>query len=224
MTLLSRANVHDPGSFSNRMRSRRFAIFDGLVRTLPRPVRILDVGGTNEFWERRGWAGREDVLITTVNLQAEPRAHANIDPRKGNATAMPEYGDGSFDIVFSNSVIEHLFTWEAQERMASEVRRIARAYWVQTPNFWFPIEPHFLFPAWHWMPEDLRVALIRRKKFGWTEPIPDPVRAREVIREIRLLTGAEMRRLFPAATIMPERFGGLVKSWVAHHGFGPGTP
>jgi hypothetical protein len=213
------ADGHAPDSFSNRMRERRFAQFEGLASALPRPLRILDVGGTNDFWEKRGWAGRDDVSITLVNLKGQQREHANIHPSVGDATDLADHMDGSFDIVFSNSVIEHLFTSAAQAAMAREVKRVGRAFWVQTPNFWFPMEPHFHVPGWQWLPERVRVAVIRRRACGWRGPCPDPEVARDTVREVRLMRRRELRALFPGATIETERIGGLAKSFVVHHGF-----
>jgi Methyltransferase domain len=213
------ADDGSPTSISHRLRERRFRLFDSLAATLPRPLRIIDLGGTNEYWERRGWAGRDDVEITLVNLGPQERRHDNLHPVIGDATDLADHADGSFDIAFSNSVIEHLFTFDNQAAMAREVRRVARAFWVQTPNFWFPVEPHFLVPAWHWLPEDARVAILRRRGVGWAGRCPDPQRAREVVQEHRLMRRAELARLFPDAVIVGERIGGLTKSWTALGGF-----
>jgi methyltransferase family protein len=207
------------GSLSHRLRERRFRLFDQLVADLPRPLRIIDIGGTTKFWEQRGWAGRSDVSITLVNLEAEARRHDNIHPTQGDATDLADHADASYDVAFSNSVIEHLFTLEAQQRMANEVRRVATAYWVQTPNFWFPIEPHFLVPAWHWLPETTRVAILQRRGVGWAGRCPDREHARAVVREHRLMRRAELARLFPDAVIVGERFAGVTKSWTALGGF-----
>jgi hypothetical protein len=206
-------------SLSHRLRSRRFRLFEQLVAPLPRPLRIIDVGGTNEFWEQRGWAGREDVSITLVNLEAPEQRHENIVPTAGDATDLAEHADNSFDVAFSNSVIEHLFTFENQSRMANEIRRVGAAYWVQTPNFWFPIEPHFLVPAWHWLPEGSRAAILQRRGVGWAGRCPDPEHARRVVEEHRLMRRKELSRLFPEAQIVGEKIGGLVKSWTAISGF-----
>jgi hypothetical protein len=219
LSLRGMADGYDPGSFSNRMRERRFKLFEDLSADLERPLTILDIGGTNAFWEQRGWAGRDDVQITLVNLKTEPRMHTNIHPTVGDATNLAEHADGAFDIAFSNSVIEHLFQLEAQAAMAREVQRVARAFWVQTPNFWFPMEPHFLVPGWHWMPERARIALIRRRACGWRGPCPDPEVAARTVREIRLLTRRQLRRLFPGATVHAERIGGFPKSFVVYGGF-----
>ena len=210
------ANDDSPGSISQRFRERRFLLFERFVAPLPRPLRIVDVGGTNEFWERRGWAGRDDVEITLVNLQAVEERHPNILPTLGDATELSDLADDSFDVAFSNSVIEHLVTFENQARMAAEIRRVAAlVYWVQTPNYWFPMEPHFLVPGWQWLPEGARVAVLRRHGIPWAGRSPDPEHARETVAEHRLLRRREIARLFPEARIVGERFGGLVKSWTA---------
>jgi hypothetical protein len=214
------ADAHAAGSFSNRMRGRRFELFERLTESLPRPLRILDVGGTTDFWEQRGWAGRDDVEITLLNLAVEPVRHANIRSVVGDATDLGAHA-GQFDVAFSNSVIEHLFTYDAQAKMAREIQRVAPAYWVQTPNFSFPVEPHFLMPGWHWAPEAVRVAIIRRRAVGWRGPCPDIEDARRAVREIRLLRRRELKGLFPDATLVEERFGGMTKSFVVHGGFPP---
>lgn len=221
LALRGQADVSRAGSLSNRLRSRRFARFADLAAGLPSPLRIIDIGGTQLFWEQRGWADRADVHITTINLTAEPRRFANIESRVGNATDLVGVDDGEFDVAFSNSVIEHLFTYDAQRRMAREVQRVARAFWVQTPNFWFPVEPHFHTVGWQWLPVSARAALIRKRAFGWRGPEPDPARARRLVEEVRLLSKREMRELFPEATIWAERVMGLAKSWVAYAGFPP---
>jgi hypothetical protein len=201
------------------MRERRFRMFDELVARLPRPLSLIDVGGTTGFWERRGWAGRDDVSITLVNLGEQEPRHENVRAVVGDATDLGSFADDEFDVAFSNSVIEHLFSFEAQARMAAEVRRVAKAHWVQTPNFWFPVEPHFLVPAWHWLPEEARVAILTRRGIGWAGRCPDPEFAREIVRQHRLMRRRELQRLFPGSRVVPERFLGLVKSWIALGGF-----
>lgn len=215
------ADWKDPDSFSNRMRAKRFLLFERLAAPLPRPLRVLDVGGTDDMWEHVGWAGRDDVEITMVNLEPGERRHANIEPVAGDATDLGEVDDDEFDIAFSNSVIEHLFTAEAQAAMAREMHRVGRAMWLQTPNFWFPVEPHFHVVGWQWLPERARVELLRRRACGWRSRTPDPDQARELVREVRLMRRSELARLFPDASIVPERFAGAVKSWIVHQGFPP---
>ena len=213
------ADSNEPTSFANKLRARRFQQFEALIARLPRPLRLLDVGGTNAFWENRGWHRRNDVEIFTLNLVAEEQLHANIKPLTGDARNIAQFDDHSIDVVFSNSVIEHLFTFESQRRMAAEIQRVGRAFWVQTPNYWFPIEPHFHVVGWQWLPVAMRISILRRKTCGWRGPCPDPIAARRSVEEIRLLTQDELRELFPHASIIPERFCGFVKSWIALGGF-----
>jgi hypothetical protein len=213
------ADDENPNSFSNKLRARRFRQFELLAASMPLPLRILDVGGTNDFWEKRGWVGRRDVQIFSLNLVPEKQLHENVKPLTGNATDLSQFGDASFDIAFSNSVIEHLFTFESQRRMATEIQRVGKAFWVQTPNFWFPMEPHFQVPGWQWMPLDLRIAIIQRWRCGWRGPCADRTAARKLVEEVRLLTRNTLTTLFPGAALIPERFCGLVKSWTVVGGF-----
>jgi hypothetical protein len=213
------ADSERPSSLANRLRTKRFKQFEALVAPLPRPLRILDVGGEVAFWENRGWATRSDIQIFSLNLVAQERKHDNIHPVVGDATNLSEFDNGSFDVAFSNSVIEHLFNWENQRRMAAEIQRVGKAFWVQTPNFWFPMEPHFHVPGWQWMPLQVRLFAIRRWRCGWRGPCPDPQKAREVIEELRLLKQSDLLDMFPGATLIPERFCGLVKSWTVVGGF-----
>ena len=164
------ADSESATSFANKLRAQRFRLFEALAAPLLRPLRILDIGGTNAFWENRGWAGRRDIEIMTLNLLPEEQRHENVKPAVGDATNLAQFDDGSFDIAFSNSVIEHLFTFESQRRMASEVQRVGKAFWVQTPSFWFPMEPHFHVPGWQWLPLDLRISILRKRACGWRGP------------------------------------------------------
>ena len=220
MTLLQRlAAVENSRSLSNTLRTRRFQRFEALIADLPRPLRIVDLGGTPEFWEQRGWAGRSDIHITTINLQARITPHANITCECGDLLDLHHLPDESFDIAFSNSVIEHLFTVENQRLMARAMRRLAPSFWLQTPNYWFPIEPHFHVPGWQWLPPHVRVGMLRRWRCGWRGPCATREEAEMAVREVRLMRHDELVRAFPGATIVPERIAGLTKSWIVYDGF-----
>ncbi len=213
------SDVERQGSFANRMRGRRFQRFETLASALPRPISILDIGGTVEFWVQRGWANRDDIHITLVNIQKDPKEHRRIVSKVGDATNLIEYPDKSIDIVFSNSVIEHLCTRENQAAMAKEIMRVGRDFWVQTPNWWFPMEPHFQVPGWQWMPRSVRIAVLRRKQCGRRGPCTTDEDAASLVDEIRLLTRKELVDLFPEAKVVSERLVGLVKSWIVHSDF-----
>ena len=213
------SDVERPESLSNRLRNRRFRHFENLCSRLPRPLSILDIGGTAEFWEQRGWADRQDIQITLLNLFPASRIHGRVLSVVGDATDLSGFPDQSVDIVFSNSVIEHLFDREHQKRMANEVVRVGRDYWLQTPNRWFPMEPHFQVPLWQFLPRSLRVRILMKRQCGRRGPCGTREEAERLIDEVSLLTRGELVAFFPDAQIVPERLGGLVKSWIVHSRF-----
>lgn len=214
------ANAGVSDSLANKLRAQRFAFFVSLIDQLPKPVRIIDIGGTLNYWQHRGWVGKDGVEITVVNLGAQELACENVIVKNGNALDLSEYVDGAFDVAYSNSVIEHLFSFENQSKMAAEVQRVARAYWVQTPNYWFPIEPHFHVPGWQWLPRSLRVALLMRFRCGWQGPVADRKLAGDLVDEVRLMNKDELSQLFPNAILWKEKIFGLTKSLVVYKGFG----
>lgn len=206
-------------SFATHHRRKRFALFLRLIERLPRPVRILDIGGTQLFWQTMRFGENDSVHITLLNLSAPRTTWRNVTSVAADARDLGMYPDGAFDVVFSNSVIEHVGGPEDQRRMAHEVRRVGRAYFVQTPNRYFPVEPHFLVPCFQFLPISVRVYLVRHLDLGWIgrgNRIADRATARELVTEIRLLNARELRGLFPDATIYRERVFGLTKSFVAY--------
>ena len=182
------------------------------METLPRPARVIDIGGTQRFWETVGLADSGDLHITLVNLEAEPTDHANIVSQVGDATRLVEHGDGAFDAVFSNSVIEHVGGRKGARAMAAEVRRLAPRHYVQTPNKWFPIEPHFLFPGFQFLPLRARAWLLRHLPLAWVGRIRDQDKAMEVADSVHLLGPSQLAGLFPDSRLQRERVLGLTKS------------
>lgn len=213
------ADSRRPGSPADRFRQRRFARFRQLVDALPGPIRILDVGGTTSFWERVGYAGHDRLEIVLLNLVEQDAPHPNLTAVVGDGADLSRYPDDAFDVVVSNSVLEHLPTPELQARMASEVRRVGRRVYLQTPNRAFPLEPHFLFPFFGILPMRVRAWLLQHLSLGWHPRQPDPVKAMEDVRSVRLLSGSEMRRLFPGATFENERVLFLTKSFIVLDGW-----
>lgn len=204
-----------PDSLAAGFRRKRFALFQELLSSLGgSPVTILDVGGTQEFWEVMGFGGAPHRIIMLNLFEARIR-HPNFISLAGDARKLDGFAGQSIDIVFSNSVIEHLSTYENQQRMADEIRRVGKNYFVQTPNFLFPIEPHFLCPFYHWLPFAARRALIRRVSLGNITRKPSKEAAEKTLSEFRLLKKAEVKALFPDATLHCEKMFGLTKSYIA---------
>lgn len=193
---------------SPRARAARMKSFVEIMKLRP-GQRVLDLGGTTKLWRLVD----TPLRVTVLNLDEQ-----RIDERRygeheftivrGDATDVKAFGDGSFDLVFSNSCIEHVGPPEKQAAFAREVRRLAPSYWVQTPAMGFPIEAHTGLPFWWTYPTAVREGLIRR----WGQTRPDYA---EFIAGTCVLSRRDLRRFFPDARITPERFMGLTKSHTA---------
>ena len=104
--------------------------------------------------------------------------------------------------------------------MAAEIRRVAKRYFVQTPNRYFPLEPHFLTPGFQYLPLGARAWLVSHFSLGWYPRIADRAQARREVEQIVLLSERQVRTLFPDAEIYRERLLGVTKSFVAYSGWG----
>ncbi len=195
-------------------RSRRMRRFERTF-VITNETRILDVGGTPFNWEFLEARPR----VTILNM---PRHREAFDEHFtcvfGDGRRLP-FADQSFDIVFSNSVIEHVGDGESQRQFAAEIARVGKAYWVQTPNRGFPVEPHMMTPFLHYLPRTWQASIARR--FTVWALIERPSADRwnfyidHYLRDIRLLDAEEMQRLFPDAEIVRERLGGVTKALIA---------
>jgi len=192
-----------------RWREQRYRLFVELCNLRPED-RILELG-----------AGRGEALarfnktneIVAVDLKfrkakSEWLEQPNVTTMVADATALP-FEDRSFDVVFSNSVIEHI-PRDRRQAFASEVRRVGHRYFVQTPNKYFPIEPHYQLPLFQFVPESLR------RRFN--EHIGVGYMPRGTWSEITLLSAGDLQKLFPDAIIARERVAGLAKSLMAVRG------
>lgn len=191
-------------------RSRRMRKFYALFRPSERTT-ILDVGGLPLTWKLLPVTPK----VTLLNLEIPPRPQQGFVWIRGDGRHLP-FRDKAFDIVFSNSVIEHIGHPDDQRLFAHEIRRVGRGYWVQTPNFWFPVEPHLLTPFFHWLPKRLQLVLLRNFTVtGWFTR-PTAQQCWEFVEGTRLLAARELKELFPDGKILRERLFGLTKSLVAY--------
>ncbi len=178
--------------------------------------RVLDMGGNRDYWLdlEPVWAGR-NLSFTTVNIQPERIDDNRFRSLQGDCRNMSEFADNSFDVVHSNSVLEHVGRWGDMSAMAREVRRLAPRYFVQTPNYWFPMEPHFRSLFFHWLPEPMRVRKVMRRGLGAFPKAPSIDDAMRFIEDSNLLDITRFGHLFPDARIERERVYGLTKSLIA---------
>jgi SAM-dependent methyltransferase len=180
------------GPLAARARRRRHA---ALFPDLPADARILDVG-CGALGLRALEPGRDVTGTDVVDRPGYPGPFVRAD-----ATERLPFADGEFDLAYSSSVVEHIAP-ERRAAFAAELMRVARGWFVQTPAWSFPIEPHALLPFAHWLPVAARRRYWRLGAAGAWE-------------EIALLRRGELQALFPGSRVVAERVGPLAKSWVA---------
>ncbi len=215
--LHARDNANSLAARLRRARGRRVLDLIGRIAAEKGEVRIIDLGGEPGYWAlfEREVLEAANVSITLVNPTPQDAPDPMFRAVVGDACALSDYADRSFDLVHSNSVIEHVGDWPRMEAFAREVRRLAPLYYVQTPYFWFPIEPHFSEPFFHWRSEQTRARLLMKKSRGFSEKAATIGEAMRDVQHARLLDKAQFRYLFPDAEHIDEKIGGLTKSLIA---------
>lgn len=214
-----------PNSFGNKLRKKRSFRLREIVEKISEEhgqCRILDLGGTYLYWNifPSNWFEKNNISVTLLNIDSThlpPEANERFQSVVGNACALRQYEENEFDLVHSNSVIEHVGSWSEMSAMASESMRVGKAYYHQTPYFWFPIEPHFIFPLLHWLPLSIRAKIAQRVALGnWPRAVSFDEAMRAQTSAV-LLDYSMMKALFQDATIEFERFLLLPKSMAAYH-------
>jgi hypothetical protein len=187
-----------------RFRRNRLGVY--IQEMQPEGRSIIDIGGDINTWSEIPTPLNLTILNLPTSLnRTSSHHHATFIEGDGCCVPLP---DNSFDLVFSNSVIEHVGDATKQLAFAREVRRLGRGYWVQTPSRWFPLEAHSMMPFWWFYPSAFRQFLIRR----WRKRVPAWT---DMVAGSRVLSKADLRRLFPEATILTEKVFGISKSYVA---------
>ena len=211
----------NPDSLGSKLRSKRLKWLLPMIEKIYNrfgSVNIIDMGGTRDYWNilSLDTFRRLNMNITVVNLPCETLAPDEEHFRfiHGDGCNLSQFGDRSFHMVHSNSVVEHVGNWENVTRFATEVKRLAPVYYVQTPNFWFPIEPHFIFPAYQWLPRSVRVSLLTHFDMGHYKRSETIAQAIVYDEGCRLLDRSMIRDLFPDGELKSERFFGLAKSLI----------
>jgi SAM-dependent methyltransferase len=204
-------------SISTHFRRRRMSRLVQLVKIRP-GMQVLDLGGTPAIWENvaipleitlLNLSGRFSPGMSEV-LQSPHLKHHTFHLVAGDACNAPQLGDHSFDLVFSNSVIEHVGPPEKQAQFAREVLRIGKSYWVQTPSKWFPIEVHSGMPFYWFYPNWLHAAVMsnwRKRLPSWWADDMDST---------RVLSRSRMTELFPKGRTRVDYFLGFPKSYISY--------
>lgn len=214
-SLLRNAFVDSPTSLGAKARSRRWELFRQRFPAIE-DLRVVDLGGTAESWLR---SPVQPAHVTVVNLFEPGESSDRITAVTGDACDALQVlekaaAHSRFDLVFSNSLIEHVGGHANRQRLATVIRELAPYHWVQTPYRYFPVEPHWLFPGMQFLP----VAAKSRIELWWpfthtrSTSIED---ARSSVLWTELIGITEMRHYLPGSEILRERMAGLTKSIIA---------
>ena len=193
-----------------RFRPRRMQRFADLFKP-DANTQILDVGGTAFNWSLLA----QTPAVTLLNIRAAAASSAPDEHTRliADGRHLP-FAENAFDIVYSNSVIEHLGDYPSQVQFAAECLRVGRAGFIQTPNKWFPVEPHYLTICIHWLPKNWQRRLLRFLSLRGLLASAGPEEFDAMLAEIRLLNATELRALFPGGKLIRERFLGWTKSLI----------
>lgn len=211
-------NHHKKNSFVNQFRQKRFELLkNGIEKLIQNDhFKILDIGGDIQYWKNIGWQ-HPACKIHLLNLYASEIPQNEISQFSssvGNGLAL-DYKKGDVDLIFSNSVIEHVGSYENQQIFANEIRRVSDKYIVQTPSIWFPLEPHSLIPFFQFLPHPMRAILIMIFNINYFPKAKTYHAAIIVSHSTLMFTYKRFRQLFPEAEIQVERFLGIPKSYTA---------
>ena len=204
----------DPASWTSRRKASRMR---WLAEAFPdlAEMSVIDLGGRLRTWQRAPVRPRRVHVVKLEGPKGEVPEWAVFD--HGDACALPAHiAGGRYDLVFSNSVIEHVGGHERRLRFAESVHKLATAHWVQTPYRYFPIEPHFLAPGMQYLPVAARANMAQ----FWPLAIWRPGSHEEALKRIlniELLDRTEMRYYFPTSTLRSEKVFGITKSLIAYH-------
>lgn len=208
--------VDSPESFGARRRAARWDLAREMFPDIERQ-HVVDLGGTVEWWRR---APLQPASVTVINLfepgesDSERWVPVQGDACDARRTLEAAGRTTSYDLVFSNSLIEHVGGHAQRAKLAEEVRSLAPRYWVQTPYRYFPVEPHWLFPMLQFLPMALRAPAARVWPLAHSRPA-DRASAMAEVQWTELIGIAELRAYFPDAHIEHERVAGLTKSIIA---------
>lgn len=141
-------------------RGRKWKYFLELINP-EKGVKILDAGySDNDYYEGSNFLEKHYPFpknITALGLD-EPKNVSKKYPKvkfvQYDGKLFP-FDDKEFDVCWSNAVIEHVGNYEKQLMFMKEIKRVAKAAFITTPNKYFPIEVHTRTPLLHFLPKKI---------------------------------------------------------------------
>jgi SAM-dependent methyltransferase len=200
-------------------RARKLELFNQIMKPAME-MKLLDVGAQinpdshkeHQLIDTYPWKHNFAVVnISQDHITAIKKRYPEVEAVVCDACELP-WADKSFDVVFSNAVIEHLGSFERQKRMAAEIMRVGKRWFVTTPNRWFPFEFHMRLPLVTWLPGDgyLRIGRIIsynhiRGKYMFGAKRDD----------LRLMSASELQECFPDSRIIKQRVTFMAETLIA---------
>jgi hypothetical protein len=215
-------NYNNQKSMVFKLRAKRIAPLLEMIEEVFKEngiVNVVDIGGTESYWGiiADPFFDKFNINITIVNLPGIQKSRDLERFRfiEADGCDLSYIEDESFHIAHSNSVIEHVGDWKRMTSFAMELSRVAPKYFVQTPNYWFPMEPHCMMPFFHWLPKPIRLWLVLHFQMGHWKKAETIDEAMLTVESVHLLTKKMFRELFKDAQILTERAFWFPKSLVA---------
>jgi hypothetical protein len=222
MTFLSSRIVN---KLRNKIREKRNSLFNETFK-IDNNTKILDLGGGNGGYITSLVINKYWKNITVADIDKELLNKARSRGLKTillNQTCDLPFKDQSFDIIFCNSVLEHVTInkeeiWNCfdsrrfyiesmrnQIKFSNEIRRVAKSYFLQTPNKYFPLESHTWLPFVQYYPRKFQIFIIKLlNKIWFKKTKPD----------WNLLNFKDIKYLFPNDLIYKDKILGMIKSFV----------
>ena len=194
--------------------SKRRRLFKRFIDQFPKPVRVIDIGGTENFWLRLGVREEDGLDITLLNnhhidktQETAPIRSGFITDRRADARFLTEADLQEYDLVFSNSTIEHFATQDEQKALCDIIDRSGLPYFIQVPNKNALVDPHFphpLVPFFARYPKTLQARLLTVGRFGSGSRSPNMGEALARLKYYTPIDRNWFRSLFPNGTLTVE--------------------
>ena len=221
-------DLTNKNSLRSKIRKRRLKYLIKLINDIVSTekittIKICDLGGTYRYWIIFPFEKFNNVKfeITLVNLEKiitresenyqQLSAHENVEfiEEIGDGCNLVHVKDNAYHLSHSNSVIEHVGDWSRIKAFGVESKRIGKYHFIQTPNFWFPIEPHYFLPFVQFFPRPMStriIMLFKKRSFDIATSNFD---------ENRMLSKREFNFIYYDSHMITEWFFFLRKSFIA---------
>lgn len=210
------------GAFSKLSRisrARKLKLFNQIMKPT-RQTKVLDVGAQVEpnsdketqFIDTYLWKDSiSAVNISEEHISTIKKYYPEIEAVVSDACKLP-WPDKHFDVVYSNAVIEHMGSFERQKKMAAEIMRVGKRWFVTTPNRWFPFEFHMRLPFVTWLPGNGYLYVGSVITYNSVQRKYTAGRKRK---DLRLMSAGELRKCFPGSEIIKQRITFMAETLIA---------